>query len=124
MPALPEGSEEFLIWMLHRHRRDVLLARRDVGIGVTVGGVALTVLGAGLAAGMATLSLQTPGNANIEAVYSAGLGSLFGGLTLVGVGMPMMVVNLVDLQKLGLAPASSSSAAIVPAHSGGLALRF
>ncbi|MBN93948.1 MAG: hypothetical protein CL928_07730 [Deltaproteobacteria bacterium] len=122
MPSLPEGSEEFLTWMLHTHRRDLLLARRDMGLGVAIGGLVLTAVGAGLAGGMAALSLQTPGNANIEAIYSAGLGSLFGGLTLVGVGVPMLLVNQVGLQTLGPVPAVAAVGST--GRSGGLALRF
>ena len=125
MPDFPEGSEEFLSWMLYRQQLSLLEVRRDTGIAILAGGGGLTALGAGVAGAMVGASSQTANDPNIEAGYAAGLGALFSGVALVGIGLPLTIIHAAKASKLSR---SRTSTALRGPHvdikGGALALRF
>jgi len=125
MPEYPKGSEEFLSWMMYRQQLELLKVRRDVGVGLAVGGGALTGIGVGVAGAMAALSAQTANDPNIEAGYAAGLGAVFSGATLVAVGLPMVIMNAVKAKSLSSSRTSTAKVGPrVELDAGALALRF
>ncbi len=100
MPALPSGSEDFLSWLVLKQQADTYETRRDVGGALTAGGLALAGLGVGLMVGMSAASQDNPNDANVEAVYAAGVGSVLAGGTLSAIGLPTLVANGVALGKV------------------------
>lgn len=123
MPAFPDGSEEFLQWLVLRQQLDAAKARMEVGGGLLGGGIALLVGGGVALAVTSTLSKDDPNNANIEAFYAGGVGGLFSGATLTLVGLPLMVsggARVARLKKGGVAGAQAR----LEATRHGLALRF
>ncbi len=125
MPDYPAGSKEFLSWMLYRQQLELLEVRRDTGIAFLVGGGALTGLGAGIAGAMVGASSQTANDPNIEAAYAAGLGAIFSGATLLGIGLPMTIVHAVKASKLSSSRTSTAQRGpTIDVEGGALALRF
>jgi len=123
MPPFPDGTEEFLQWLVMRQQIDNAQTRMQVGGGVLAGGIGLLVGGAALLAVTSAVSVNEPNNANIEAFYSGGLGALFSGVALTGVGLPITIggaSRLARLKKGGVA----SGQATLTAGLGGLAIRF
>ncbi len=108
MPALPSGSEEFLSWLVLKQQVDTLEARRDIGGGLTAGGLALVGVGAGLMVAMSVVSSDNPNDANVEAVYAAGVGSIMAGGTLTVIGLPTLASAQSKLGKLKASTATAS----------------
>jgi len=130
MPAYPAGSEEFLSWMMYRQQLSLLELRKEVGFGLTAGGAVLAGIGAGLAGAMVGLSARADSDPNInrtnvEAGYAAGLGATFSGLTLLGIGLPMAVINAARAKGLsGSRTATAQGTPRLEVVGGALALRF
>ena len=125
MPEFPLGSEEFLEWMVARQQWDAYETRTQAGAGLSVGGLALAGIGGALVGVMAVTSVQNPNDANVEALYAAGIASLFAGGTMAGVGLPMLVVNAPRLGRMKKAAAAKAAAlGHVQLGPGGLAFRF
>lgn len=120
MPALPSGSEEFLSWLVVRQQLDTYETRKNVGAGLTAGGLGLAGVGVGLMVGMSVASVSNPNDANVEAVYAAGVGSVLAGGTLAAVGLPTLIINGAQIGKLKKEAASASLEVSGP----GLSLRF
>lgn len=124
MPGFPDGSEEFLQWLVLRQQVDDARTRMQVGGGLLGGGIGLLVAGGALVGITSALSVDDPNNPNIEAFYSAGLGALFSGGALTAVGLPVTVggaSRLARLKKGGVAP--ETTARVLPGPTG-LAVRF
>lgn len=125
MPEYPAGSEEFLSWMLYRQQLSLLELRRDTGVAFLAGGGALAGLGGGIALAMVGASAQTVNDPNIEAGYAAGLGAMLSGVALVGIGLPMTILNAVEARKLSRSRTSTAQRRpVVDLQGGALALRF
>ena len=125
MPEYPAGSEEFLSWMLYRQQLSLLELRRDTGIAFLAGGGALAGLGGGIAAAMAGASVQTINDPNIQAGYAAGMGAMFSGVVLVGVGLPLTIINALQVSKLSRSRTSTAQRRPrLDVQGGALALRF
>ncbi len=125
MPDYPVGSEEFLSWLLYRQQLSLLEVRRDTGIAILAGGGALAALGAGISGAMVGASSQTANDPNIEAGYAAGLGAMFSGVALVGIGLPLTIINAAKASKLSRARTSTAQRSPrVDIEGGALALRF
>lgn len=108
MPALPSGSEEFLSWLVLKQQIDTLEARKDIGGGLTAGGLALVGAGAGLMVAMSLASANNPNDANVEAMYAAGVGSVLAGGTLTIIGLPTLASAQSKLGKLKAGTATAS----------------
>jgi len=108
MPTLPSGSEEFLSWLVVKQQVDTLQTRTDVGGSLLAGGLGLAGAGVGLMVAMSLASDPDPNNANIEAVYAAGVGSLLAGGTLAGIGLPTLIINGSRLGRVKKEAASAS----------------
>lgn len=100
MPELPSGSEEFLSWLVTRQQMDTLQTRTNIGAGLTAGGLGLAGAGVGLMIGMSLMSVDNPNDANVEAVYAAGIGSVLAGGTLAAIGVPTLAANAGKLSRL------------------------
>jgi hypothetical protein len=100
MPAYPSGSEEFLGWLVTKQRMDTLETRKDIGGGLMAGGLALAGVGAGLMVSMAVISVDNPNDANVEAMYAAGVASIMGGGTLAVIGIPTMAISAGELSRM------------------------
>jgi len=87
---------------------DTLEARRDIGGGLTAGGLALVGVGAGLMVAMSVVSSDNPNDANVEAVYAAGVGSIMAGGTLTVIGLPTLASAQSKLGKLKASTATAS----------------
>ena len=125
MPDYPAGSEQFLSWMLYRQQLSLLQVRRDTGLAFLIGGGALTGFGAGMAAAMVGASGQIANDPNIEAGYAAGLGAMFSGVTLLGIGVPMTIIHAVKASKLSSGRTSTAQRGVrFDVEGGALALRF
>lgn len=127
MPAYPSGSEEFLRWLVFREQVDTLQARMDVGGGLLAGGLALAGAGAGLMVAMSLVSADNPNDANVEAAYAGGIGSVMAGSTLALVGLPTLAVSGSKLAKAQKATAEAAAAGPrihFDVEGGALALRF
>lgn len=111
MPELPSGSEEFLSWLVLRQQVDTFETRRNAGAGLTAGGLGLVGVGVGLMVGMSLASANNPDDANVEAVYAAGVGSVLTGGTLAAIGLPTLAVNAGRLGKLKKQAASADARA-------------
>ncbi|MCP4870594.1 MAG: hypothetical protein GY898_17975 [Proteobacteria bacterium] len=120
MPELPSGSEEFLSWLVVKQQVDTYETRKNVGAGLTAGGLGLAGAGVGLMVAMSLASANNPNDANVEAIYAAGVGSVLAGGTLAAVGLPTLIVNASQLGKLKKEAASASLEVSGP----GLSLRF
>ncbi len=107
MPAMPTGSEEFLSWLVTKQQMDTYETRTNVGAGLTAGGLGLAGAGVGLMIGMSLASADNPNDANIEAVYAAGVGSVLAGGTLAAIGVPTLAVNAGKLSRLRKAQAAA-----------------
>ncbi len=125
MPDYPAGSEEFLSWMLYRQQLSLLEVRRDTGIAILAGGGALTAIGAGISGAMVGASSQSANDPNIEAGYAAGLGAMFSGVALVGIGLPLTIINAAKASSLSRGRTSTAQRGPhVDIEGGALALRF
>lgn len=124
MPSFPEGSEDFLQWLVLRQQIDTARTRMHVGGGLLGGGIALLV-GGGVALGVTSaLSKDDPNNANIEAFYAGGVGSLFSGAAITLVGLPLTVSGGARIARLKAGGVATGSQARIEATRRGLALRF
>jgi tetratricopeptide (TPR) repeat protein len=130
MPDYPAGSEEFLSWMMYRQQLSLLELRKEVGFGLSAGGAVLAGIGAGLAGAMVGLSARADGDptinrTNVEAGYAAGLGATFSGITLLGIGLPMALINAARAKGLsGSRTATAQGTPRLEVVGGALALRF
>jgi len=125
MPELPSGSEAFHRWLLAKQQMDLYETRRNAGVSLLVSGISLAGLGGGLMGGMAAASSSDPNNANIEALYAAGMGAVFTGVALALVALPTVAINASRLSRLK----AGTEASLRPRPSlelrgGALALRF
>ncbi len=124
MPSFPDGSEEFLQWMVLRQQIDTAESRMQVGGGLLGGGIALLAAGGVALAVTSSLSKGDPNNANIEAFYAGGLGALFSGATLSAVGIPLTISGAGRVARLKKGGVARGTQARLEATTRGLALRF
>ncbi len=128
LPTLPPGSESLTAWLLLQQQRRAAEAQRNVGVALLAGGAILAGLGGGIVGGSSAASQNSPDDPNIESMHAAGLGSLFSGAVVFGVGVPLTVGSAAQAAKLQRsASVLTASAAPRPrfeAGATGLALRF
>jgi len=124
MPQFPDGSDEFLQWLVLRQQIDNAKSRQQIGGGLTASGIGLLVAG-GLITGISSgLSVSSPNDSNIEAFYAAGLGSLFAGGALTVAGLPVAISGVTRLARLKKGGVASKQEAWLEGTPTGLALRF
>ena len=124
MPSFPDGSEEFLQWLVLRQQIDTAETHMHVGGGLLAGGVALLV-GGGVALGVtSSMSKSDPNNANVEAFYAGGVGALFSGAAITLVGLPLTLAGGARVARLKKGGVATGTDARLEATARGLALRF
>jgi tetratricopeptide (TPR) repeat protein len=123
MPQFPEGSEEFLQWLVMRQQIDNAQTRVQAGGGLLGSGVGLLVGGAVALGISSALSPSNPNDANIEAFYAGGLGAVFAGGALTVAGLPITIEGASRIARLKKGGVANGQARLdATAH--GLALRF
>lgn len=123
MPQFPDGSDEFLQWLVLRQQIDNAKSRQQIGGGIMGSGIGLLVVG-GVVLGLSSaLSNSNPNDANIEAFYAAGISSLFTGGALTVAGLPVTISGVTRLARLKKGGVASGQVWIEGTPSG-LALRF
>ena len=124
MPSFPDGSEEFLQWLVLRQQIDTAKTRMQVGGGLLGGGIALLAAGGAVLAVTSVMSKSDPNNANVEAFYAGGVGSLFSGAAITAVGIPLAISGAARVARLKKGGVSAGSQARLEANAHGLAVRF
>lgn len=124
MPSYPDGSEEFLQWLVLRQQIDTAKTKMHVGGGLLGGGLALLAAGGVVLGVTSSMSKTDPNNANVEAFYAGGVGALFSGAAITAVGMPLMIGGGARVARLKKGGVSSGTQARLEATPSGLAVRF
>ena len=123
MPEFPKDAEDFLQWFVQRQQIDNARVRMQAGGGLLGSGIGLLIGGAVAVGVSSALSVNDPNNPNIEAVYGAGLGTIFSGSALTIAGLPLTIGGAVRIARLKKGGVATGQATLMPTARG-LAFTF